>query len=72
MRGKPRDMLIGPEDEHWDLILIALYPSAGAILELVTDPRSREAVKRRQVAVLDSRPIRTTEVAKGQGFAMPQ
>ena len=54
------------------LILVALYPSAGAILEMVTDPRAWEAVKRRRVSVLDSRPIRATEVAKGQGFAMPQ
>ena len=71
-RGKPEVMLIGPEDQHWDLIFVARYPSAGAILEMVTDPRYREAVKHRQDAVLDSRLIRTTEVDKGQGFAMPQ
>ena len=71
-RGKPEVMLIGPEDQHWDLIFVARYPSAGAFLEMVTDPRYREAVKHRQAAVLDSRLIRTTEVDKGQGFAMPQ
>ena len=71
-RGTPEVMLIGPEDKHWDLIFIARYPSAGAFLEMVTDPRYREAVKHRQAAVLDSRLIRTTEVEKGQGFAMPQ
>jgi uncharacterized protein (DUF1330 family) len=71
-RGKPEVMLIGPEEKHWDLIFIARYPSAGAFLEMITDPRYREAVKHRQAAVLDSRLIRTTEVEKGQGFAMPQ
>lgn len=29
-RGNPEDMLIGPNDEYWDLIFIARYPSAGA------------------------------------------
>ena len=71
-RGKPEVMLIGPEEKHWDLIFIARYPSAGAFLEMITDPRYREAVKHRQAAVLDSRLIRTTEVERGQGFAMPQ
>ncbi len=70
-RGAPEVVLIGPQ-KHWDLIFIARYPTAGAFLEMVTDPQYREAVKHRQAAVLDSRLIRTTEVAKGQGFAMPQ
>ena len=71
-RGKPEVVPIGPEDKHWDLIFITRYRSAGAFLEMVTDTRSREAVRHRQAAVLDSRLIRTTEVDKGQGFAMPQ
>lgn len=70
-RGAPEVVLIGPQ-KHWDLIFIARYPTAGAFLEMITDPQYREAVKHRQAAVLDSRLIRTTEVAKGQGFAMPQ
>ena len=31
-----------------------------------------EAVRHRQAAVLDSRLVRTTEAAAGQGFAIPQ
>jgi uncharacterized protein (DUF1330 family) len=65
-------MLIGPKDKHWDLAFIARYPTAGAFLEMVTDPQYREAVKHRQAAVLDSRLIRTTEAEAGQGFAVPQ
>jgi uncharacterized protein (DUF1330 family) len=71
-RGTPQVMLIGPEDKHWDLVFVARYPTAGAFLEMVTDPDYREAVKHRQAAVLDSRLIRVTEAEKGQGFAIPQ
>lgn len=71
-RGRPEVTLIGPGDERWDLVFIARYPTAGAFLEMVTDPVYREAVKHRQAAVLDSRLIRTTEAAAGQGFAIPQ
>ncbi|MDH3759074.1 MAG: DUF1330 domain-containing protein [Gammaproteobacteria bacterium] len=71
-RGRPQVMLIGPEDKRWDLIFIARYPTAGAFLEMVTDPQYQEAVKHRQAAVLDSRLIRTTEAGTGQGFAVPQ
>ena len=67
-RGTPELMLIGP-DKQWDLIFIARYPTAGAFLEMVTDPDYRIAVKHRQAAVLDSRLIRTAEVEMGQGFA---
>ncbi len=68
-RGKPEVMLIGPKDEHWDLVFIARYPSAGAFLEMVTDPDYRIAVKHRQAGVLDSRLIRTSEAGEGEGFA---
>jgi uncharacterized protein (DUF1330 family) len=71
-RGWPDVMLIGPADERWDLAFIARYPTAGAFLEMVTDPQYREAVKHRQAAVLDSRPIRHAEADAGQGFAVPQ
>jgi len=68
-RGKPEVVLIGPADEHWDLAFIARYPTAGAFLEMVTDPAYREAVKHRQAAVLDSRLIRTVSADLGAGFA---
>lgn len=71
-RGRPEVMLIGPGDERWDLAFIARYPTAGAFLEMVTDPQYREAVKHRQAAVLDSRLIRHAEADTGQGFAVPQ
>jgi uncharacterized protein (DUF1330 family) len=62
-------MLIGPFEKQWDEIFVARYPTAGAFLEMVTDPVYREAVKHRQAAVEDSRLIRTSEVQLGGGFA---
>jgi len=68
-RGKPEIVVIGPNDEQWDEIFVARYPTASAFLEMVTDPDYRIAVKHRQAAVKDSRLIRTTEAEIGYGFA---
>lgn len=68
-RGAPENVLIGPPDEHWDLVFVARYPTAGAFLEMVTDPDYREAVKHRQAAVLDSRLVRCAEAGEGESFA---
>ncbi len=67
-RGRPDNVLIGPRDERWDLAFIARYPSAGAFLEMVTDPAYREAVKHRQAAVLDSRLVRCAGLEHGSDF----
>ena len=68
-RGRPEVMLIGPPDKMWDIAFIARYPTAGAFLDMVTDPDYRVAVKHRQAAVLDSRLIRMGEAGGGEGFA---
>lgn len=57
-RATPQNVLIGPDDEHWDIMFVAHYPTAGAFLQMVTDPVYREAVVHRQVAVETSRLIR--------------
>jgi uncharacterized protein (DUF1330 family) len=67
-RGDFRTVLIGPEDERWDAVFVARYPTAGAFLAMVTDPEYREAVKHRQAAVLTSRLIRTAPAAGGAAF----
>lgn len=66
--GRPEAVLTGPLDERWDLAFIAHYPSAGAFLAMVTDPEYREHVKHRTAAVADSRLIRFSPVAPGEGF----
>ena len=67
-RAKPELMVIGPSDKHWDLVFVARYPTAGAFLEMVTDPDYQQAVKHRQAAVADSRLIRMSEADEGEGF----
>ncbi|MDJ0759634.1 MAG: DUF1330 domain-containing protein [Woeseiaceae bacterium] len=68
-RGIPEVMLTGPFEKQWDLVFIARYPTAGAFLEMVTDPDYQQAVKHRTAGVLDSRLIRTREAGQGAGFA---
>lgn len=68
-RGRPQLMLIGPQDERWDLAFIARYPSASAFLEMVTDPvYQSQAVPHRQAAVEDSRLIRHQPLEGGTRF----
>ncbi len=68
-RGEPQSVLIGPQDEHWDMAFIARYPNASAFLAMVTDPDYKLLVKHRQAAVADSRLIRMGDLASGSGFA---
>jgi len=71
-RGEPKAMLIGPDrssgTEAWDTAFVAYYPTAGAFLEMVTDPAYQIAVKHRQAAVADSRLLRCGELEGGDGF----
>ncbi len=60
--------LIGPQDERWDVVFIAEYPSADAFIEMLRDPVYREAVRHRQAAVEDSRLIRIRPGLPGAGF----
>ena len=66
--GRPEVVVTGPEAEAWDIAFIAEYPTAGAFLEMVTDPVYREAVKHRQAAVADSRLIRMAPLKAGALF----
>ena len=69
-RGAPALTLIGPPDEAWDAAFVARYPTAGAFLEMVTDPDYQRAVVHRQAAVADSRLIRcSADEGAGEGFA---
>jgi uncharacterized protein (DUF1330 family) len=54
----PKAVLIGPEDEQWDLAFIAEYPSAAAFGDMVKNPGYQAIVFHRQAAVKTSRLIR--------------
>ncbi|MEM1104563.1 MAG: DUF1330 domain-containing protein [Pseudomonadota bacterium] len=68
-RGRPEALLIGPDEERWDIAFIAYYPNAGAFLEMVTDPDYQKSVRHRQAAVVDSRLIRMAPLDAGADFA---
>jgi uncharacterized protein (DUF1330 family) len=67
--GAPQLVVIGPADEAWDTAFVALYSSAHAFIEMVTDPAYRLAVIHRQAAVATSRLIRCEPREAGAGFA---
>ncbi len=67
-RAQFETMLIGPEDEAWDTMFIARYPTAHAFLAMVSDPDYQRAVVHRQAAVATSRLIRTNPADAGTSF----
>lgn len=67
--GEPKLVLIGPEDERWDLCFVAEYPSAGAFADMVKNPGYQAIVLHRQVAVKDSRLIRIKPGEAGRVFS---
>ncbi len=68
-RGQPESVLIGPQEEHWDIAFIARYPNSGAFLAMVSNPEYQAIVFHRQAAVYDSRLIRLGEASSGSGFS---
>ena len=51
-------MLIGPQDQTWDIAFIAEYPNSQAFVDMVKDPEYQKAVKHRTAAVATSRLVR--------------
>jgi uncharacterized protein (DUF1330 family) len=68
-RGQFETTLIGPSDEAWDIMFIAHYPNAHAFLEMISDPRYKQAVVHRQAAVITSRLIRSGPLPITDEFA---
>lgn len=66
--GAPQAVLIGPEDEQWDLAFVAEYPSAAAFGDMVKNEGYQAIVHHRQAAVKDSRLIRIAPGAPGRLF----
>lgn len=67
-RGDWRCGLIGPDDERWDHVFVARYPSAHAFMAMVKDADYAQAVVHRQAAVADSRLIRCAPAPAGEVF----
>ncbi|WP_374249975.1 DUF1330 domain-containing protein [Xanthobacter sp.] len=68
-RGAFELSLVGPPETHWDIAFIAEYPSPDAFVQMLRDPRYREAMAHRQAGVADSRLVRFDPLPAGSGFA---
>ncbi len=66
--GAFQTTLIGPQDEVWNAVFIARYPTAHAFMEMVTDPDYQKAVVHRQAAVDTSRLIRCAPTQGRESF----
>lgn len=56
-RGPGAAMVIGPEDKHWDEMLVVRYSSVAAFVDMVTNADYQEIAKWRTAAISDSRLI---------------
>lgn len=68
-RGAFELMMVGPQDEAWDIAFIAEYPGVSVFVEMMKDATYREAMVHRQAGVLDSRLVRFGAQPPGIGFA---
>ncbi len=55
--GAPTGVLIGPEYEQWDEVLLVRYPSLDAFLKMIESPEYKRIVHHRTAAIDDSRLI---------------
>lgn len=55
--GPGAAMVIGPQEKHWDEMLVVRYRSVAAFLDMVTNPEYQEVAKWRTAAIADSRLI---------------
>ncbi len=52
--GATELMLIGPQDERWDLAFVAYYPSAQAFVDMLRNPDYQHATRHRTAAVAEA------------------
>lgn len=59
-RGRVRMILIGPNEEQWDEVVVVWYPSRQAYERFVTSTEHRTAARYRSAALTDARLIAVT------------
>lgn len=67
--GAGQHVLVGPNEERWDLVFLAYYPSAQAFVDMVKSPAYQHATRHRTAGVEEARLIRCAELPAGAGFA---
>ncbi len=60
--GSARGMLIAPEGEHWDQVLLVRYPDYAAFVSMITSDEYPAISYHRTAALLDSRLYATQEI----------
>ncbi|MEM6414095.1 MAG: DUF1330 domain-containing protein [Pseudomonadota bacterium] len=65
----PEVLVIGPEDEQWDRIFVACYPSKSSIIAMFRDPSYQKLVPHRTAALKTSRLIRMKPMEIHQRFS---
>ena len=60
--GNARGMLIAPEGEHWDQVLLVRYPDYAAFVSMIKSEEYREISYHRTAALHDSRLYATQEI----------
>lgn len=55
LRLDAHHVVIGPDDEEWDEVLVVEYPSVRAFLEMALDPAYQEIAEYRTAGLADSR-----------------
>ena len=60
--GKPLGVIIGAEDEAWDLALLVRYPSREKFVSMLADPDYLEIAPIRAAALVDSRLIEMSQL----------
>ena len=68
-RGAIDLTLIGPSDEVWDVTFIVAYPSAHALLAMISDPEYQQSFVHRKAGVRTSRLARSRALPNTDGFA---
>lgn len=62
--GKSKSFLIGPDNEHWDAVLLVEYESVSKFMELVQDEDYLKNAGHRTAALEDSRLLPSSEIGK--------
>ncbi len=60
--GKPLGVIIGAEDEVWDLAVLVRYPSRGKFVSMIADPDYLDIAPIRAAALVDSRLIEMSQL----------
>lgn len=58
--GRADQLLVGPPDEHWDVVAIIEYPDRAAFLAMLQRPTYLAAVHHRLAGLADTRLIATS------------